>query len=450
MGQDALAESAKHHALRAALMSWLAGVWVILALLFIPWGLNPAGLLSPTTRLIAAAVTSAAAFFLLPLQAIGERHVAALRARPASGRLLNVAHEMAIATGHRPGDVLIYDSEIPNVGGFPTKDGVVVMATSGAVELLDRGELQALVAAQFAGVEDRWCQLATKAEFAWGFAIIAGIAFVPFSPLAWTAGLMLRFLPRWVENTRDLCADVAAVQATRNPAALASGLRDLRPAARSAHKLDVGSIFITASPFLVLPKRIKSSTTVNEGSKSERKYTSHEEIAVELALRADRAEALASGADPKEFTGREYRRRWSQLGEEAALTSEEEAASAAMASHHGIEEPREKLSDVAKQHFPADHDYWRLHSEASTGKTKLKDIPTLLKLAAELEGVRQAKESAPLTPLSTRVSRSELSKPSADPSGPAAGWFADPTGAPQLRWWDGSRWTEHTHASQAA
>ncbi|GHJ41804.1 phospholipid scramblase-related protein [Streptomyces sp. TS71-3] len=30
-----------------------------------------------------------------------------------------------------------------------------------------------------------------------------------------------------------------------------------------------------------------------------------------------------------------------------------------------------------------------------------------------------------------------------------AGWYPDPYGAPQtLRWWDGSRWTEHTHAGQ--
>ncbi|MFI1741724.1 phospholipid scramblase-related protein [Streptomyces sioyaensis] len=30
-----------------------------------------------------------------------------------------------------------------------------------------------------------------------------------------------------------------------------------------------------------------------------------------------------------------------------------------------------------------------------------------------------------------------------------AGWYADPQGTPhQLRWWDGSQWTEHTHAGQ--
>ncbi|UNO43312.1 phospholipid scramblase-related protein [Streptomyces sp. MST-110588] len=32
-----------------------------------------------------------------------------------------------------------------------------------------------------------------------------------------------------------------------------------------------------------------------------------------------------------------------------------------------------------------------------------------------------------------------------------AGWYADPQGTPdQLRWWDGSRWTEHTHPGRPA
>ncbi|MFI5525539.1 phospholipid scramblase-related protein [Streptomyces platensis] len=32
-----------------------------------------------------------------------------------------------------------------------------------------------------------------------------------------------------------------------------------------------------------------------------------------------------------------------------------------------------------------------------------------------------------------------------------AGWYADPQGTPhQLRWWDGSQWTEHTHPGQQA
>ena len=29
------------------------------------------------------------------------------------------------------------------------------------------------------------------------------------------------------------------------------------------------------------------------------------------------------------------------------------------------------------------------------------------------------------------------------PSGPPAGWYPDPSGRFELRYWDGSRWTEH-------
>lgn len=38
------------------------------------------------------------------------------------------------------------------------------------------------------------------------------------------------------------------------------------------------------------------------------------------------------------------------------------------------------------------------------------------------------------------------------PAAPAvpAGWHPDPSGAPQLRYWDGTRWTEHVHATAPA
>lgn len=32
------------------------------------------------------------------------------------------------------------------------------------------------------------------------------------------------------------------------------------------------------------------------------------------------------------------------------------------------------------------------------------------------------------------------------PQGPPAGWYPDPHGQATQRWWDGTRWTEHTHA----
>ena len=35
-------------------------------------------------------------------------------------------------------------------------------------------------------------------------------------------------------------------------------------------------------------------------------------------------------------------------------------------------------------------------------------------------------------------------------SEPAEGWYADPTGAAQLRWWDGHAWTEYVEPYEAA
>ncbi|MBF8194028.1 DUF2510 domain-containing protein, partial [Nonomuraea sp. K274] len=29
-----------------------------------------------------------------------------------------------------------------------------------------------------------------------------------------------------------------------------------------------------------------------------------------------------------------------------------------------------------------------------------------------------------------------------------AGWYPDPYGDPQLRWWDGDQWTDATHAQE--
>ncbi len=378
MSEDALAETAKAHALRAAAAAWLLCTVVLAVVMMTPWGL---GFILPNSARLAiplAMVISAAAQFFLPLEAIGDGIVEELRSKPAEGRLKNVAEEMAIATGNKMGRVVIYDSKIPNVGALPSNDGTVVMATVGAVKLLNRAELQSLVAAQFAGMDDEWCRVATRAEYAWGFARVIGFCSFFFSPFGWAVALASIFIPRFVEATRDLCADVAAVATARNPAALASGLRALRPAAKVAHKLKLGSLFVPASPFLVLPIRVQATTSSNE-----RKWTSADEIATELALRADRAEALATGADPSKLTGREFRKRWAELGTIEAFTADEHQESDALAQAHEAHE------------------------------------------TSEVTEARQAQ--AATHPPQTQ---------------PAPGWYNDPQQVGYVRWWNGERWTE--------
>lgn len=165
-------------------------------------------------------------------------------------------------------------------------------------------------------MRDRWCRLATRAELVWnGTRLLAFASIVVALPVVVFAGVAMVFLPRSVEATRDLCADVAAVRATRHPAALHGALRHLAPAAADNNRQRIlRRWYLPLSPFLVLPKRIRSTTSVSVMGKPTRTYTDADEVAFELDLRADRAEALATGADPREYTGREYRRRWSRLG----------------------------------------------------------------------------------------------------------------------------------------
>lgn len=58
--------------------------------------------------------------------------------------------------------------------------------------------------------------------------------------------------------------------------------------------------------------------------------------------------------------------------------------------------------------------------------------------AAPAQPVAPAAPAAPAAPVA--------------PAAPAvpAGWHPDPSGAPQLRYWDGTRWTEHVHATAPA
>ena len=303
-------------------MSWLFLTMVVAGMLALPHGwVDPLVPVAGFAVIPVAMVIAGAGVLLIPLNRIGGAIVADLRATETDGRLRNVAEEVSLAIGEPAGRVVIQQSNVPNVGGFPTRGGaVVVVATTGAVERLRRDELEALVAAQLAGMRDPWCRMATRAELAWRYTIVLGFAGLLVSaPISLFVSVAMLILPRSVEATRDLCADVAAISTTRHPAALATGLLHLAPAAEDGRQQRlVRRWYLPVSPFLVLPKRVASTTSVSVGRGPARTYTDVDEVVSELRLRADRAAALASGADPRDYTGREYRRRWAQLGSVAS------------------------------------------------------------------------------------------------------------------------------------
>jgi Zn-dependent protease with chaperone function len=303
--------------IRALLLSWLALSIVFAIVLMTPRILLAA--LIPRVGIIGiplAVGLSALAVALYPIKRVGHHIATALRAAVADGRIRNVADEVSVAIGQPSGYVLINRDPFPNVGAFPVPSGVVVMATTGAVEHLPRHELEALVAAQLAGIRDRWCLVATRAELVWTLAIAVGVCCAVATPVSLFASVLLFIAPRMVEATRDLCADVAAIDATRNPAALSSAMRRLAPAAssgRSQTRYGVSRL-LPLSPFLALSLRGSNMRTSVEVNGKTRSWTEADEVVSEVLLRADRADALAAGADSREFTGREYWRRWSKLG----------------------------------------------------------------------------------------------------------------------------------------
>lgn len=261
----------------------------------------------------------------MPLEKVADLLAKHLQPQPVDPQFENVVSEIAIALAEPVESIQSYVSPVPNVLMLPCSQREVVIATTGALEKLNRHELQATVAAQFAGMRDPSCRLATRAEIMWwaipGLFPLTLPAFLFGYYAAGIASFLAIFVwaftPRWIEQTRDLCADVAAIKATFDPPSLASAMRKLADQAHLATSVKFAKFYLPTNPFQVIPRRVESTTTVTSGGKR-RRWTTSDEVRLELLLRADRAEALAKGADPAEFTGKEFRRRWRELGSDEA------------------------------------------------------------------------------------------------------------------------------------
>ena len=195
----------------------------------------------------------------------GARWVTPDTGDPARRRLLNVAEEMAVASGLAMPRIYVMEDE-PGINAFAAGHGprdAVVAVTRGCLERLDRDQLQGVVAHEFShllhgdgrlnirllgllhgitapGALGLWLVRAAVPplgrrgrESRGGFPgqLLVGLA---LAAVGYIGVLLARLIRAAVSRQRELLADAAAVQFTRNPRGLAGALRRIREEAGGA------------------------------------------------------------------------------------------------------------------------------------------------------------------------------------------------------------------------
>lgn len=188
-------------------------------------------------------------------QQVGGREVLA----PRDGRerrLRNVVEEMAIASGLKPPRVFVLDGEEAInafAAGWEQQDSVVAV-TRGALERLNRDELQGVVAHEFGHILNGDTRLNMRLMgYVYGLqlvymfglslfnttnargertpAALAGLGLMVAGSLGWMAGRLLRAA---VSRQREFLADASAVQYTRLADGLGGALRKIAGLQRTA------------------------------------------------------------------------------------------------------------------------------------------------------------------------------------------------------------------------
>lgn len=166
-----------------------------------------------------------------------------------SRRLLNVVDEMAIASGQRVPQVFVLpreDAINAFVAGWGPQD-TVLCVTRGALERLNRAELQGLVAHEFGHLQEDDLPLTMRMlALVWGLSLVHGwgqslmatddqghvnplrwLAGVVFASVGWLGWLAGRLLQAAVARQREFLADACAIQFTRTRDGLGAVLRKI-------------------------------------------------------------------------------------------------------------------------------------------------------------------------------------------------------------------------------
>ncbi len=189
----------------------------------------------------------------------------------ATKRLVNIVEEMAIASGLPAPKIWILADKDPNAFATGTDEHHAhVAVTEGLLELLNRDELQAVVAHEMAHIRNHDVKLMTLlaalvgvilliSDGAWRFVWFGqgraprprgggkkGGGLAPVVFVLWLLTLLLapiisRLLALAVSRKREFLADATGAQFTRNPGALASALRRIEEAAGPTKSIKRGA-----------------------------------------------------------------------------------------------------------------------------------------------------------------------------------------------------------------
>ncbi len=189
-------------------------------------------------------------------ESLGAQRVSRESASYPEAQLLNIVEEIAVASGMPMPPVYILPSQEINAFAAGMKpSNAAITVTEGALKLLNRDELQGVIAHEFGHVYNADMKISMRlAAMVMGFMIILTIGFrllqgsllfgggrrrnggggnpvaiialifLLAGALTWFAGAILRSM---VSRQREYLADACAVQFTRNPDGIANALRKI-------------------------------------------------------------------------------------------------------------------------------------------------------------------------------------------------------------------------------
>jgi Zn-dependent protease with chaperone function len=238
-------------------LAWLGTIVLVDVGLAVALGGDPATLLLPVAAGVTLVVLLGSGFHAVRLAAgggdavarmLGGRAVDRQTSDPAERRLVNVVEEMAIASGLPVPRLYVLDGDAginAFAAGF-TPERSVVAVTRGALEQLDRDELQGVMAHELSHVLNSDTRLSTRLmAMVGGLTVLALLGRILLradvrdregrSTAAVGVGLCLlvagsvgaffgRLIRLAVSRQREFLADAASAQFTRNPEGLARAL----------------------------------------------------------------------------------------------------------------------------------------------------------------------------------------------------------------------------------